>query len=398
MITYAQMKRNTEVRKKNVLILLWSSTIASGRDFLAGFIRRARNRRDWRLHLRVSKKTLEPNILRAIELGGYNGIVTDEDSYNSIPNGSIPANTSVVVFGTYDPRAPTNVAFVQNDNAAIGRFGGHYLLGLGRFRSFGFVPTEDEHGWSRIRAAAFSAEMKRRKLKADVFSHDAGSTSLKAWLVALPKPAAVMAACDTTALEVMEACKRARISVPNQISVLGVDNDELMCEFDSPTISSVLPRHDIVGEMAAKALARMFRGWTKGKARREICDEQTVVERESTAPLTPATHLITSALDFIRQNATKPITTEDVVEHLGVSRSLAALRFREYQGETIRMAILRSRLEEVKKRLASTQLPVSKIARICGFTDIPHLQVVFKKRFGVPMGKWRQQLFQREPR
>ena len=272
MITYAQMKNNAEVRKKNVLILLWSSTIASGRDFLAGFTRRARHRRDWRLHLRVAKKTIEPNILRAIQLGGYNGIVTDEDSYNSIPKGKIPANTSVVVFGTYAPDAPANVVFVQNDNAAIGRFGGQYLLSLGRFRSFGFVPTEDEHGWSKIRADAFSAEMKRRKLKADVFSHDADSASLKAWLLALPKPAAVMAACDTTALEVMEACKRARMSVPNQISVLGVDNDELICEFDSPTISSVLPRHDIVGEMAAKALARMFRGWPKGKARREICD------------------------------------------------------------------------------------------------------------------------------
>ena len=377
--------------RKNILILLWSSTISSGRDFLAGFTRRARHRRDWRLHLRVSKKTLEPNILRAIQLGGYNGIVTDEDSYNSIPKGTIPPGASVVVFGTHDPSAPENIVFVQNDNAAIGRFGGQYLLGLGRFRSFGFVPTEDEHGWSKIRAAAFSAEMKRRKMQAAVFSHDAGSSSLKAWLVALPKPAAVMAACDTTALEVMEACKRARISVPNQISVLGVDNDELMCEFDSPTISSVLPRHDTVGEMAVKALARMFRGWPKGKARREICDEQTVVERESTAPLTPATHLITSALDFIRQNVTKAITTDDVVRHLGVSRSLASLRFREYQGETIRETILRMRLEELKKRLASTQMSVSKVARVCGFTDIPHLQVVFKKKFGLPLGRWRRQ-------
>lgn len=392
MITYSQMAKKAEVRRKNVLILLWSSTISSGRDFLAGFTRRARHRRDWRLHLRVSKKTLEPNILRAIELGGYNGIVTDGDSYNSIPKGTIPQGTSVVVFGTYDPNAPANVVFVQNDNAAIGRFGGQYLLGLGRFRSFGFVPTEDEHGWSNIRAAAFSAEMKRRKMQAIVFSHDAGSSSLKAWLAALPKPAAVMAACDTTALEVMEACKRARISVPNQISVLGVDNDELMCEFDSPTISSVLPRHDTVGEMAVKALARMFRGWPKGKPRREICDEQTVVERESTAPLTPATHLITSALDFIRQNVTKAITTDDVVRHLGVSRSLASLRFREYQGETIRETILRMRLEELKKRLASTQMSVSKVARVCGFTDIPHLQTVFKRRFGMPMGKWRHQL------
>ena len=392
MITYAQMAKKAEVRRKNVLILLWSSTISSGRDFLAGFTRRARHRRDWRLHLRVSKKTLEPNILRAIQLGGYNGIVTDEDSYNSIPKGTIPHGTSVVVFGTYDPNAPENVVFVQNDNAAIGRFGGQYLLGLGRFRSFGFVPTEDRHGWSQIRADAFHSEMKRRKMQAAVFSHDVGSASLKAWLVALPKPAAVMAACDTTALEVMEACKRARLSVPNQISVLGVDNDELMCEFDSPTISSVLPRHDTVGEMAVKALARMFRGWPKGKARREICDEQTVVERESTAPLTPATHLITSALDFIRQNVTKAITTDDVVRHLGVSRSLASLRFREYQGETIRETILRMRLEELKKRLASTQMSVSKVARVCGFTDIPHLQVVFKKRFGLPMGKWRQDI------
>ena len=143
--------------------------------------------------------------------------------------------------------------------------------------------------------------------------------------------------------------------------------------------------------MAVTALAKMFRNPRTCKPRVTICDKQTVVERESTAPLSPATHLITSALDFIRQNATKAITTDDVVRHLGVSRSLAALRFREYQGETIREVILRTRLEEVKKRLATTQLSVTKVARVCGFTDIPHLQVVFKKHFGVPMGKWRRE-------
>ena len=386
----AKAKSIRPTRRKNVLILLWSSTIASGRDFLAGFARRARHRSEWNLHLRISKKTLEPNILHAISLGGYNGIVTDEDSYNSIPKGAIPPQTSVVVFGTYDPNAPKNVFFVQNDNAAIGCFGGKYLFGLGRFRAFGFVPTEVEHGWSRIRAEAFKKELGRRKTDVRVFDHADKASSLKAYLSGLPKPAAVMAACDTTALEIAETCKRAHISIPDQISVLGVDNDELLCEFDSPTISSVLPRHDTVGEMAAKALARMFRGWPGNKPRREICDKQTVVERESTAPLSPATHLITSALSFIRQNATKAITTEDVVNHLGVSRSLATLRFREYQGQTIREVILDTRLEELKKRLVSTQMPVAKVARVCGFTDIPHLQVVFKRRFGLPMGRWRQ--------
>ena len=386
----AKAKSGRPARRKNVLILLWSSTISSGRDFLAGFARRARHRRDWNLHLRISKKTLEPNILHTISLGGYNGIVTDEDSYNAIPKDAIPPQTQIVVFGTYDPTAPKNVFFVQNDNASIGRFGGQYLFGLGRFRSFGFVPTEVEHGWSKIRAEAFAKELERHKIGVRIFRHSDKASSLKAYLVALPKPAAVMAACDTTALEVVEACKRARISIPNQVSVLGVDNDELLCEFDSPTVSSVLPRHDTVGEMAVAALSKMFRQIRFDKPMVSICDKQTVVERESTAPLSPATHLITSALDFIRQNATKAITTDDVVGHLGVSRSLATLRFREYHGETIREVILKTRLEEVKTRLATTKLPVTKVARVCNFTDIPHLQVVFKKHFGLPMGKWRQ--------
>lgn len=165
---------------------------------------------------------------------------------------------------------------------------------------------------------------------------------------------------------------------------------------NNPTISSVLPRHDTVGEMAVTELARMFRHPKTSSTTVKICDRQTVVERESTAPLSPATHLITTALNFIRQNATKAIATDDVVRHLGVSRSLAALRFREYHGETIREVILRTRLEEVKKRLATTQLSVTKVARVCGFTDIPHLQVIFKKCFGVPMGKWRREFSSRE--
>lgn len=384
-------RKHKSIKKKNILILLWSSTISSGREFLAGFAKQARARRNWQLHLRISKRTPEPNILRSIRLGGYDGIVTDEDTFNSLPRGTIPVSTSVIVFGTYDANAPKNVVFVQNDNASIARFGANYLLRLGRFRSFGFVPTEAEHGWSRIRAEAFTNEIARHRASATVFVHNNARTSLKAWLISLPKPVAIMSACDTTALETIETCKRAKISIPEQVSILGVDNDELLCEFDAPTISSVMPRHDKVGELADHALARMFRGWPFSRPRCEICTEQTVIERESTAPIAPASHLITAALDFIRHNTTKNITVNDIVTHLGVSRSLVDLRFREYQGETISEVILRMRLEEVKKRLVSTSMSVTKVARACGFDDVSHLQVVFKRKFGLPMGKWRQQ-------
>ena len=117
--------------------------------------------------------------------------------------------------------------------------------------------------------------------------------------------------------------------------------------------------------------------------------EKTIVERESTAPLAPATHLIRDALEFIRQNATKNIRVTDVVEHLHVSRSLADLRFREFQGETIRETITRIRLDEVKKRLLSTKIPVGKLARVCGFSNVSHLEVMFRRRFGMSMGRWR---------
>ena len=378
-------------RTKNVLILLWSSTIASGRDFLAGFGLSARSRRNWLLHLRMTKRIVEPNILEAIERGEYDGIITDEDTLNSLPLPDIPQTTSIVVFGTYTPAAPANVAFVQNDNASIAHFGAEYLLRLGRFRAFAFVPTEIEHGWSRIRATAFAETIRTHRFPAEIFEHSSSAVPLDEWLTALPKPAAIMAACDTTALEVLETCKRAGIAVPEQVSILGVDNDELLCEFTSPTISSVMPRHDKVGELADLALSKMFRGWPKGRDRLHICDEQTVIERESTAPIAPAAHLITSALDFIRHNATRDLRVKDVVEHLGISRSLADLRFREYQGESIGEVIRNARLEEVAKRLAGTDMSVTKIARACGFADVSHLQVIFKKRFGLPMRRWRHQ-------
>ena len=390
--------RHLSQRKKNILVLLWSSAIASGRDFLAGFASEARQRKNWQLCLRMAKDVSETALLKTASRGGFDGIVTNEDTYLDFPDLAKSPTTSVVVFGTYDPEAPANVVFVQNDNAAIGRFAAQHLLSLGNFRSFGFVPTEVPHPWSDIRAKAFCDELEKKHKQAQVFDFGGKSAPLKAWLAKLPKPAAILAACDNAAISVLENCKRAKLAVPEQVSVLGVDNDELLCEFDTPTLSSISPRHQKTGELAAQTLAKMFRGWPENRPRRVVCGLQDIVERESTAALAPATHLIATALDFIRKNATRPLRVDDVVKHLGVSRSLVDLRFREFQGETVNETILRLRLEAVKQRLLSTQMSVGKVAKACGFTDIPHLQVVFKKRFGLPMGQWRQRQSERDPR
>ena len=378
-------------KPRSVLILLTKSG-ASCRDFLTGFSRFARGRLDWHVRLRHGSDLNDASIELFTGPSGYDGIVTDEDMFLLRPELASNPNTALVVFGTYrEMTTPAPLVFVQNDNALIGRFGARHLMQLGRFRTFGFVTTERRHAWSDIRAEAFSAELSSHSRDCRVFAWDSGVT-LGEWLAQLPKPAAVMAACDRVAIEIAASCSDSGLNVPDQIAILGVDNDEFLCEFDTPTLSSVLPRHDSTGYLAAKTLNRIFRGWHPPSAQCLLCNEMAIVERESTAPLTPATHLIQSALGFIRRNARSNISSRDVVRHLNVSPSLANLRFREFQKETIGEAIRRERLEEVRRSLSMTKMPVRKVAQLCGFRSSAHMCSLFRKQFGVTPGQWRHEV------
>lgn len=375
-------------KTRNILILL-TNTGVSSRDFLAGFSRYARGRASWHVRLRHGSDLDDTSIERLAGPSEYDSIVTNEDVFLRHPELADNPHTAVVVFGTYrEMSAPAPVVFVQNDNVCIGKIGARHFMQLGRFRTFGFVPTERHHVWADVRADAFRAELAAHALGCSVFSWSGGE-SLGDWLAGLPKPAAVMAACDRVAIEVAAACAAAGMGVPNHVAVLGVDNDALLCEFDSPTLSSILPKHDTTGWLAAKALNRLFRGWRPVSAQRILCAETSIVERESTAPLSPATHLIQSALEFIRRNARSNITTRDVIRHLNVSPSLANLRFREFQRETIGEAIRRERLEEVRRSLSTTSMSVRKVAQLCGFPNAAHLGALFRRQFGMSPGQWR---------
>lgn len=374
--------------KKSILLFL-TNTGASARSFLTGLSRFARGKRSWHLDLQHTVDIAESDVRRMIESGGYDGVITKEDAFDSFP--AIVSNPSlpVVMFGTWrEIETPAPPVFVQNDNAAIGRFGARHLMRLGRFRTFGFVPTPKPHLWTDERAVAFVDEVSASGRECCAFDWRSGK--MENWLSELPKPAAVMAACDRVAVEVVQCCLRAGVAVPQQVAVLGVDNDELLCEFSKPALTSVLPRHDVTGFIAGRTLDRLMRGWSPDGVNRVLCGEVGVVERESAVPPTPATHLILSAMEYIRRNARRNIGPADVVRHLKVSPSLAMLRFREFQGETIGEAILRVRLDEAKKVLSTTGLTVRKAALLCGFSNAAHFGALFKRRFGVPPGRWRQ--------
>lgn len=259
---------------------------------------------------------------------------------------------------------------------------------LGETRSMSRPSRHASRAWSRTRAEAFRAAMEREGIPFHLAPNEETQT-LADWLVSLPKPLAVMAAYDTRAVQVLEACRAARLSVPAQVMVIGVDNDNFYCDYTNPTLSSVEPDFEREGYRAAKELDSLMRSRVPRTARMILHSPVRVFERESTAMIPPAATLVKNALTFIKDNATKGITVNDVVRSLHVSRRLADLRFHQMQGETINACIVRHRLERAEQLLKSGNLPIVKIAALAGFRDAKYLMRIFRQRHGVNMSAWR---------
>lgn len=384
------MKAKKQIR--HVWICLRLSN-ASGRDLLLGISKFAKENALWRM--RVFPFVTEEASMPDPHGETIDGIITNGPIQASLALSKIP----LVVIGVREPwlkRRMRSLAFVRNDDKAVGAFGAKFLRSLGKFRSFGFVPTNIPNYCTVLRYEGFRAELAKdtnRIMRYNGGSLTDGSSedivSLGKWLASLPKPAAVMPVYDLRATHVLEAAKAMGIKVPDQLAVVGVDNDELLCDMTSPPLTSILPDHMEEGELAASVLQRLMDGeFTHVRTFRETA--KTIVERESARHIAPATHLAEEAMTFIRQNACKGIGSADVAKHLRVSRRLCDLRFGECHGKTVLDAILDIRFDAIKRRLSTSKAPIGKITAECGFPCELHAKRMFKKRFGMTMREWRK--------
>jgi LacI family transcriptional regulator len=186
---------------------------------------------------------------------------------------------------------------------------------------------------------------------------------------------------DPYAVQAINVCREHGISVPKQVSILGVDNDGLLCEFANPPLSSIQPDHERAGFLAAKELdALMTR--PSHKPRTLVSPVLGVVERESTKPLTPAAHLIRKASQFIHDQTAKGISVTDVAAHLKISRRLADQRFREIEGSSIHRTIEDRRMELAEKALSETNRPLRLIAQESGYKSVKTFEAAFRTAKG----------------
>ena len=386
-------------RIRRVAIVLRMSG-AAGRDILSGVFYFTRMHPNWHTRLFQMPSEFTPEAFLAECAIGLDGIVASEPGPDE--TAALVRDSKIPVSFIGDPGPVLSarrrgIAFTRNDDEQIGRIGARYLASLGAHRAYGFVPTTSRQYWSDVRKGGFTDEIKSRGAEPVIFRSpgDAGSredlAALKAWLLALPKPAAVMTSWDTRATQVLNLCQEANIKVPRQVAVLGVDNDELLDESCVPPLTSVLPDHEKLGYAAARELERLMAGKAPKGKKPFLIRPVKVVERESAVATTPTAHILSRALDFIRKNAVKGIKVADVAKALGISRRLADLRFQQFNGETINEAITRQKLDAVKKLLATTDRPIKVISESCGYTDLAYLKTLFKRRFGVTMRDWRQQ-------
>jgi LacI family transcriptional regulator len=212
--------------------------------------------------------------------------------------------------------------------------------------------------------------------------------TLADWLRSLPKPVGLTACNDICGREVLQACASAGLRVPDDVAVVGVDNDELMCELSGPPLSSVVLDLERAGYEAAKLLDGLMSGDSVGRHVVPV-EPVYVVTRQSSDVIGQDDASVATALRFIKNYAGRPISVCDVVEQVHVSRRTLERRFSCVLGRSISSEITQCRLERAKHLLLETDLPSYRVAEGAGFGTIKSFNRVFRREAGVSPQRFR---------
>jgi len=384
-------------------VVILTSTITKGlHDMLQGVLQYAQEHGPWRIYQQENRPWAYR--LRDVKQWGCTGIVAAD--YHSPKEARLIAGLGVPVVVLLQPhvmRQPSYplypYACVLWDSIAIGRMAARYLLER-HYTQFAFVgDTHSATYWSLEREQGFRDALRKSGhgichsygpcAAAEQLDWAVERPRMQAWLKSLPKPIALFAPNDRRGKQVLDACLDAEIAVPDEVAVLGVDNDEWICEAAVPTLSSIRCNPAQAGYLIAGHLDRLMRGQRAGK-REYLVSPTSVVTRQSTDWTAIGDKPMIRALKFIRETAATPgLRVPDVARICGLSRRATEIRFRSATGRTVREEIEHVRLERLRSMLIETDLKIGEIALRCGFACETHLGRIFRKRFNTTMGQFR---------
>jgi LacI family transcriptional regulator len=267
------------------------------------------------------------------------------------------------------------------------------LLALG-LKNYAYATFRLPIFWARERKEAFVAAVAGSGRGCHVFDPEreqlphVRQAELAEWVRGLPRPCGVFAANDYVGDEILNICAQQGMSVPDEVAVLGVDNDEAVCENATPTLSSIAPDFARGGYLAAELLGRLVDG-AKLKPRFVAFGSSGVVTRQSTRRMACDRARIADAVEMIRRKACEGISSADVVRFIGEPRRTAEMHFREATGRSIHEEIDEVRFAKVFELLKNPRQTLESIPDLCGFSTGVALRKAFRLRTGLSMRDWR---------
>ena len=386
-------------RQKSIAVAAERSS-AYGRSFIRGVAEVAEQHPEWNLVL------IDPKQATARAPGEFDGWicrVADTRTASALARCGRPVVDCLCAVS--EPRFAT----VKTDAETIGRLAAEHLL-RHRLANFAFC------GYRRVifsdrRRNAFAAFLEKNKIRPYIFrppflpqnrfgrdfllgdsvESPPDFADISKWLKRLPKPVGVFCCDDLRASHLLAACRSLDLSVPSDVAILGVDDDPVYCMFSTPRLSSIDPGAVAIGRTAATTLDGMLSNRrTAANPPNIVVPPVGVVERASTDTYPDAPPWFADALAFIRADATKGISASDVFRHVGFSRTLVERAFRENISSSVQKQIAKARIDEAKRLLDTTSLPVKEVAALSGFSSLEYLSRAFAAATRLSPSAWRE--------
>ena len=281
---------------------------------------------------------------------------------------------------------PRHAAAISLNTAALAKAAADHFLSQHVFRDFGYVEDKDASFWSADRERAFTRRLENQGHACQAISVTSGR--LGNYLKTRAKPAAILAANDETAARVLRAARREGLETPKDVAVLGIDDNAAFC--DPLSLDSIAIDFRAGGRLAAERLEWILEKRHLSEPSLSFYGITGIGTRGSSVRVGAAFGIVRRALAFIDEKACSGIGVDDVARHLGVSRRLADLRFRESLGSTISDNIRNRRIREAKRLLTETDSPIANISIAVGISNVNHLKNIFLRHVGVSMRAFRK--------
>lgn len=377
--------------------LIIETSVIYGRRILAGVARYLRSHHRWSVFVEQHELGAPPpSWLTSSRWDGILSRPTDRAMARLFRRMKVP------VVDLNDLHHDLNLPWVGSDHTAIGRMGAAHLVERG-FHQFAFCGFTGEL-WAKQRLEGFHSVVEKKNASISVYETpwrgpntprwDKDIQQIAKWVLGLPKPVAIMTCNDVRGLHVLDACDRAGVLVPEEAAVVGVDNEEILCDLCNPPLSSVAPDPERIGYEAAELLDALMARRPPRRLRIAV-DPVQVFARQSTDTMTVRDWAVASALHFMRKQALHGCKVSDVLKRVKLSRSALERRFRKCLNRSPKEEIRRIQIQRIQQLLVETDFTLEHIAELSGFEYPEYMSVLFKRETSLSPGQYRKQMGQR---